>query len=52
MTVTLDDVACFLHISITDRLIQEEDLSHERGIQLMQEELCFTEEDVMDEVEK
>jgi len=35
MTVTLDDVTCLLHILIIGRLIQEDDLSHERGIELL-----------------
>ncbi|RHN72925.1 hypothetical protein MtrunA17_Chr2g0293001 [Medicago truncatula] len=35
MAVTLDDVACLLHIPITRRLIEEEELSHERGIRRM-----------------
>jgi len=39
MTVKLDDVACLLGIPITDRLIHEEELSHERGIELLQDEL-------------
>jgi len=56
MTLTLNDVAYLLHIPITRRLIkeeeEEEELSHEQGIQLMQDELCFTEEEAMDKVEK
>jgi len=52
MAVTLDDVACLLGIPISGRLIEEKDLSHEWGIQLMQEDLCFTEEEAIDEVVK
>jgi len=44
MTVTLDDVACFLDIPIAGKFIQEGDLSHERGRELLVNELCFTEE--------
>jgi hypothetical protein len=52
MTVTLDDVACLLGIPITGRLIEEEELSHERGIELPHDELCFTETKAMKELEK
>jgi len=52
MIVTLDDAACLLHIPITGRLIEEDGLSHERGIELLQNELCFTVEDVVDQVVK
>jgi len=50
MTVTLDDVACLLHISITGRLIEEEELDHEEGIKLLQDELCFTEANARSQV--
>ena len=52
MTVTLDDVVCLLNIPITERLIDEEELDHDQGIELLQDELCFTETKVRDEVSK
>jgi len=42
MTVTLDDMACLLGISIAGRLIQEDVLSHDRGAELLENELLFT----------
>jgi len=50
MTITQDDVACFLHIPITRRLIEEDEESYEKGIQLLKDELSFAEEDAMKEV--
>jgi len=52
MTITLDDVACLLDIPITGRLIEEEELSHDQGIELLQEELGFTEAEAKAEVKK
>jgi hypothetical protein len=52
MTVTLDDVACLLDISINERLIEEEEISHDQGIELLQEELCFIEVEATIEVKK
>jgi len=52
MTVTLDDVACLLHIPITGRLIEEDELSNDHNIELLQNELCFTEEDAVGQVVK
>jgi len=48
MTVTLDDVVCLLDIPIVGRLIQEDELSHDRGMELLENELLFTVEDVVD----
>lgn len=45
MVVTLDGVACLLDISIIWRLIVEVDIEYEDGIQLLQIELGFTEEE-------
>jgi len=52
MTITLDDVACLLHIPIARRFIEEDELSHEQGRGLLVNELCFTEEDVVEQVNK
>jgi len=52
MIVTLDDVACLLDYPITGRLIEEEEISYEQGIQLLEEELRFMKEEAMDEVKK
>jgi len=41
MTFTLDDVPCLFDIPIAGRLIEEDDLDHERGIELMVNELLF-----------
>jgi len=48
MAVTLDNVACLLDIPIAGRLIQEDELSHEQGIELMENELLFTAEDAVE----
>jgi len=53
MTITLDDVVCLLDIPITWRLIEEEEeLDHDHGIELLQDELFFTNADVRAEVKK
>jgi len=52
MTVTLDDVACLLDIPVTGRLIEEEELDHDQGKKLLQDELCFTEAEARAEVKK
>jgi hypothetical protein len=52
MTVTLNDVASLLGIPIIRTLIKEEDLSYERDMQLLDDELHFTAEDAMLEVTK
>ena len=50
MTVTLDDVACLLDIPIAGRLIEENELSHDRGVELLENQLLFTVEDAVDQV--
>jgi len=50
MVVTLDDVVYLLDIPVTGRLTKEEEISYQQGIQLLEEELSFTEEDAMKEV--
>jgi hypothetical protein len=50
MTVILDDVACLLDIPITERLIEDKELSYERGLKLLEDELGFMEDDVIKEV--
>jgi len=50
MTVTLDDVACLLDIPIAGRLIEEDDLSHDRGVELMENELLFPVEEAVEQV--
>jgi len=50
MTITLDDVACLLGIPITRRLLPDEELTREEGIQMMQVDLHFTEEAAAKEV--
>jgi len=50
MTDTLDDVVCLLDIPITKRLIEDKELSYERGLELLEDELGLTDEDVIKEV--
>jgi len=50
MTITLDDVTCLLGIPITGRLLPNEELTREEGIQMMQVNLLFTEEAAAKEV--
>jgi hypothetical protein len=50
MTVTLDIVACILNIPIAGRLIEEDDLSHDRGVELLENQLLFMVEDAVDQV--
>jgi hypothetical protein len=52
MTITLDDLVCLLDIPINGRLIDEEDLDHDRGIKLLHDELCFTKAEARAEVKK
>jgi len=44
MTITLDDVACLLGISITGRLLPDRELTREEGLEMMQVDLLFTAE--------
>jgi len=41
MTITLDDVTCLLHILIVGWLIQEDDLDHDHGVELLVTHLLF-----------
>jgi hypothetical protein len=50
MTVTLDDVACLLDIPIAGRLIKEDDLSHDQGVELMVNELLFPMQEAVEQV--
>jgi len=42
MTITLDDVSCLLGIPITGRILHDRELTHDEGIQMMQDHLHFT----------
>jgi len=50
VTITLDNVACLLGTPITGRLLPDEELTREEGIQMMQMDLLFTEEAAAKEV--
>lgn len=50
MAVTLDDVAYLLDILIIGRLIEQEDLTYEYDIFLLENELGFTTHEAMKEV--
>ena len=50
MTITLDDVACLLDILIAGRIIEEEDLDHEHGVELMVNHLLFPVEEAVEQV--
>jgi len=50
MTVTLDDATCLLDIPVIGRLIAKEDIEYEAGMELLQIELSFTEEEPQTEV--
>jgi len=52
MTVSLDDVACLLDIPITRSLIEENELSYEHGLFMLENELGFTADEAMKEVTK
>jgi hypothetical protein len=52
MTITLDDVACLLGIPITGRLLPDRELTREEGLEMMQTDLLFTEEDAAKELIK
>jgi len=52
MTITLDDVACLLGILITGRLLPDRELTCEEGLEMMQADLLFTEEDAAKELTK
>jgi len=48
--VTLDDVACFIDISVVGRLITEDDILYEDGKELLLTKLGFTEAESQCEV--
>ena len=50
MTITLDEVACLLHIPIVGRLIEEDDLDHDHGVELMVNHLLFPVEEAVEQV--
>jgi len=50
MTITLDDVACLLHIPIVGRLIEEDDLDHDHDVKLMVNHLLFSVEEAVEPV--
>jgi len=50
MTITLDDVACLLGIPVIGRLIQEDDLDQDHGVDLMMTHLLFSVEEVVQQV--
>ena len=41
MVIALNDVACLLGIPVAGRLIQEDDLDHDQGVDLMVTRLLF-----------
>jgi len=49
MTITLDDVACLLGIPVVGRLIQEDDLDHDQGVDLMVTHLLFPVEEAVEQ---
>ena len=49
MTITLDDVACLLDIPVAGRLIEEDELDHDQGVDLMVSHLLFPVEDAVDQ---
>jgi len=50
MTITLDDVACLLGIPVAGRLIQEDDLDHDQGVDMMVTHLLFPVEEAVEQV--
>jgi len=48
MTITLDDVACLLDIPVAGRLIEEDELDHDQGVDLMVSHLLFPVEDAVE----
>jgi hypothetical protein len=42
----------FSSIPITGRLIEEEELDHDQGVERLQDKLCFTEAEARAEVKK
>jgi len=50
MTITLDDVARLLDIPITRRFIEEDDLDHDHGVELLVNHLLFSVEEAVEQV--
>jgi len=50
MTITLDDVACLLGIPVAGRLIQEDDLDLDHGVELLVNHLLFPVEEAVEQV--
>jgi len=50
MTITLDDVVCLLGILVAGRLIREDDLDIDHGVELMVTHLLFSVEDAVEQV--
>ena len=50
MTITLDDVACLLGIPVVGRLIQDDDLDHDQGVDLMVTHILFPVEEAVEQV--
>jgi len=50
MTITLDDVTCLLGIHVVGRIIQEDDLDHDHGVELMVNHLLFPVEETVEQV--
>ena len=51
-TITLDDVKCLLEFPVAGRLIKDDELSHDRGVELLENDLLFTVEDAVEQVNK
>jgi len=47
MTITLDDMVSLLNIPVAGRLIQEDDLDHDHGVELMVNHLLFPVEEAV-----
>jgi len=52
MTVTLDDVACLLHLPIDDRLLSHGSISRDEAVELMETYLGSSTGDALKEVQK
>jgi len=50
MTITLDNVACLLGIPVAGRLIQEDDLDPDHGVELQVNHLLFSMEETVEQV--
>ena len=52
MTITLDDVACPLHLPITGRFLDHEKLENSEAIEMLVDRLGVTVEEALREVDK